>query len=507
MDNNSDEVNTILVVDDDENNLQLIAKAIYSAGYRIILARDGKSALELCDSIIPDAVLLDIMMPGMSGLEVCRKMRANPNLYDIPIIFLSAAGEDEMIEEGLISGGTDYISKPFSKRVLLARLHSHIDRGLLQKAIQEKNYELALSNQLLVKSEAYLNTIINGSPVAQFVIDIDHRVVLWNRVMEEISGIKAKDIIGTEEHKSVFYSDRRPSLSDLILEGSDEIINRYYAEIARPSNYFKGAYEAVDFFPEFPPEKKGAWLYFTASPITDNNGIVIGAVETIIDLSDLKHTEESLKQVIQKLHLLSGITRHDILNKVTALRGYLSLLQEKPADTESSGYIERAEEIVKTITSLITFTRDYQEIGINSPIWQSINEIIQNVMRSFDIRSVQIETPSDDIEIYGDPLLERVFYNLFDNSLCHGNGITSIRVLTEYNCGNLIIIYEDNGVGVPGNQKENIFCRKYYKNSGFGLFLSREILQITGFSIQETGEYGKGVRFLITVPNGYFRNR
>jgi CheY-like chemotaxis protein/signal transduction histidine kinase len=494
---------TVLIVDDDENNLQLIAKAIHSAGYRVVLARDGKSALEICESLIPDAILLDIMMPEMSGLEVCMRIRDLPRLSSIPIIFLSAAGEDEMIEQGLISGGSDFISKPFSKRVLLARLRSHIERNILQNTIREKNYELSIRNKLLVESEAYLKSIIRGSPVGLFVLDRNHKVIQWNRAMEEITGISSSDIIGTDMHLSLFYSEKRPCVSDLILDGSGGDIEKFYGKKIKPSMFVEGAYEAIDFFPNY---KDGTWFFFTASPVVDNVGTVIGAVESVLDITDQKLNEITLKEIIKKLHLLSGITRHDVLNKVTALNGYLTLIREQLPVTESPEYIDRVGDIVEIIRNLITFTRDYQEIGINSPKWHKLSEIIENVIKSLEVRSVIVDYKPDDKEIYGDPLLERVFYNLFDNSLRHGVNLTHIKITFRYSGEDLVIVYEDNGVGVPDKEKENIFCRKYFINSGFGLFLSREILQITNISIKETGVQGEGVKFEITVPKGHYHN-
>jgi signal transduction histidine kinase len=110
----------------------------------------------------------------------------------------------------------------------------------------------------------------------------------------------------------------------------------------------------------------------------------------------------------------------------------------------------------------------------------------------------------DNLSIYADPLLEKVFFNLVENALRHGNGLTWIVFSSLPNEESLTLICEDNGGGVPEKFKDAIFNRQYFKNTGFGLFLSREILGITGISIHETGEPGKGARFEITVPAGYF---
>ncbi|MEI7858101.1 MAG: ATP-binding protein, partial [Methanomicrobiales archaeon] len=108
-------------------------------------------------------------------------------------------------------------------------------------------------------------------------------------------------------------------------------------------------------------------------------------------------------------------------------------------------------------------------------------------------------------EILADSMLERVFFNLFDNSVRHGGRVTGITVRCEREPDEILVIVEDNGTGVPASDKEKIFGRGFGKNTGLGLFLVREILSITGITIKETGVYGKGARFEITVPKGMYR--
>jgi len=108
-------------------------------------------------------------------------------------------------------------------------------------------------------------------------------------------------------------------------------------------------------------------------------------------------------------------------------------------------------------------------------------------------------------EIFADPLIRRVWFNLVDNSLRHGGKVTAIRFSVEEKEDGLSIVCEDDGTGIPPGEKEKIFGRGYGKNTGMGLFLSREILAITGISISENGEPGKGARFEIRVPPGKFR--
>ncbi|MEN6395709.1 MAG: HAMP domain-containing sensor histidine kinase, partial [Methanoregula sp.] len=111
----------------------------------------------------------------------------------------------------------------------------------------------------------------------------------------------------------------------------------------------------------------------------------------------------------------------------------------------------------------------------------------------------------ENLEIYADPLLEKVFYNLIDNAIRYGERIKTIRFYPQISDIGMILICDDDGVGIPDKEKESIFERGVGKNTGMGLFLSREILLITGITIKETGKFGSGARFEMLIPNGGFR--
>ncbi len=109
------------------------------------------------------------------------------------------------------------------------------------------------------------------------------------------------------------------------------------------------------------------------------------------------------------------------------------------------------------------------------------------------------------MNIFAEPLIVKVFYNLMDNAIRYGGKITTIRFFVEEIRDNLVLVCEDDGVGVMVDEKEMVFKRGFGKNTGMGLFLAREILFITGITVTETGELGKGARFEITVPKGAWR--
>jgi PAS domain S-box-containing protein len=230
-----------------------------------------------------------------------------------------------------------------------------------------------------------------------------------------------------------------------------------------------------------------------------------GVICTIVDITDNKLSQEALTQANKKLNLLNNVTRHDILNQLTALLGYLELSKQDTTDPHLFKYLLKEEQAANAIRNQILFTRDYQNIGVHSPQWQNIAEVISLALGSIDIHHALISVKMPPILVYADPLLEKVFYNLIDNSIRHGDRVTAITIRYEEFNDSLNIIVEDNGRGVPDKEKERIFRREYFKNTGFGLFLSREILAITNLTIKETGKYGNGAQFIIHVPREAYR--
>jgi len=155
----------------------------------------------------------------------------------------------------------------------------------------------------------------------------------------------------------------------------------------------------------------------------------------------------------------------------------------------------------KTIDEQIQFTRDYQNLGVAAPAWQSVNASIKEAVDQLQMRGIHIESDPANPEVYADPLFLKVFYNLIENALRYGGDqMKTIRVSSQESDTSLAIVCEDDGVGITDEDKKKLFRKGFGKHTGLGLFLSREILSITGITITETGVPGKGARFEIHVP-------
>ncbi len=224
------------------------------------------------------------------------------------------------------------------------------------------------------------------------------------------------------------------------------------------------------------------------------------------DITELKLAEKAVRQANKKLNLLSGITRHDINNHMTVVLGYLAILSEDIKDSAYQDVILKITTSSRQISDLIQFTKTYEDIGVNAPVWHDCRTLVETAgqqMRTGDV-VVKNDIPMK-TEVFADPLIVKVFFNLMDNALQYGGKITSIRFSVQESCHDHLIICEDDGDGIPVELKEKIFERGFGKNTGLGLFLAREILDITGIKIHEIGEPGTGARFEIMVPPGSFR--
>ncbi len=488
--------------------------------------------------------------------------------------------------------------------------------------------EMTRQEKALQESKRELANIIEFLPDATLVIDREGTVIAWNRAMVEMTGVPAEQMIGkgNYEYALPFYHERRPIAVDLVLHDDPETVAKY------PVMQQEGrSIRSEIFIPHF-NKGRGAHLWFKASPLYDTAGNLMGAIESIRDITDRrqaeetmrvlsaynrslieagldplvtinsdgkiadvntstekvtgysreeligtdfsdyftepkkaregyrkvfddgvvrdypleirhrngtitsvlynatiyrdekgtvlgifaaarditerKRAEESLRLVNRKLNLLSSITRHDINNQLTVQMGYLALLKKQQPDLLSSEYFQKVAIAARRISAMIQFTREYEDIGVTAPSWQDTRSLVDAALK--DAPAGQVTVKNDlpaGMEVFADHLITKVFYNLMDNAVRYGGKITTLRFTLQESGDDHILVCEDDGVGVAADEKEKIFDRGFGKNTGLGLFLAREILSITGITICETGQPGKGARFEMTVPKGAFRFR
>jgi diguanylate cyclase (GGDEF)-like protein len=215
----------------------------------------------------------------------------------------------------------------------------------LQDVTERRRAEAALRD-----SEAYLAQIVDGSSVAMLVIDAAHRVTHWNRACEVTTGTLAKDVIGTQDQWKAFYASSRPIMADLVLDDANEsTVDRLYHGRYRPSLLIRGGYEAEDFFPHF--GDRGRWLFFTAAPLRNAAGEVIGAIETLQDVSERRRAEEALRDSEERYRSLS------LTDSLTGLFNSRYLHERLPAE------IERASRYGRPLSLLVLDCDNFKSIN------------------------------------------------------------------------------------------------------------------------------------------------
>jgi len=218
----------------------------------------------------------------------------------------------------------------------------------------------------------------------------------------------------------------------------------------------------------------------------------------------LRINQQVLSQARNKLNILNTVTFQDIQNALFSMHGYL-LMEEAQDNPDPEKIFSRQKTGIERISSALRFADKFQNLGLNPPEWQKVSQSFLYAISHLDLSSFSRDLQVDSLEIFADPLLESVFFILTENVIRHGKTANAITVHFEERPAGLTLFFEDNGSGVPNDLKEKIFDLSYETDKDRGLFLVREILSVTGITISENGEWGKGARFEILVPDGAWR--
>lgn len=218
----------------------------------------------------------------------------------------------------------------------------------------------------------------------------------------------------------------------------------------------------------------------------------------------LRESEERVCQAHRQISLAAAITRHDIINEVTTIQGYLSRAEKEEPGPAARKYFRKIRSAAKAIRDHAGFSRIFDTAGSEQPQWLDVATLLaqqpvpEGILRNTDLPAV---------EVFADPLLGKVFFNLMDNAARHGGCVHMVRFSGAESKEGFLIHVADDGSGISDDRKERIFDRGFGRNTGMGLFLVREILAITGISIRENGTAGGGASFEIVVPRGRYRIR
>jgi PAS domain S-box-containing protein len=272
---------SILYVDDEPMLLELARLFLEKTGdFRVDTVISATEALDILAKTSYDCIISDYQMPVMDGIVFLKTFRSKGNVG--PFIIFTGKGREEVVIEALNNGADFYLQKGGDPKSQFAEL-AHKVRQAIQIRIAQKT----------------MQDLVQGAPIPEFVIDAGHRVVFWNKALEEYSGIAASDVVGTTNHWKAFYSSQRPCLADLLVDENVDGIARWYAGKQPQSPVMKNNFVASDYFPAM---RGGTWLYFTAAPLRDPSGKITGAIETLQDVTSIRKKEEELEAAYEQMN-------------------------------------------------------------------------------------------------------------------------------------------------------------------------------------------------------------
>jgi PAS domain S-box-containing protein len=525
---------TILIIDDDPNNIGIVSGYLDERAYTILIAEDGESGVARAEYAEPDLVLLDVMMPGIDGFEACRRLKLLEKTKDIPVIFMTALTETEHKVKGFGAGAVDYITKPFRREEVLARVGVHLrirelttklqDANIsLEKRVAERTGELAqtiiaLRNEMNERKQAeeereLLATAIEQAGEAIFISDAQWCIHYVNPAFERINGYVRGEVIG--RNSSILKSDSH---------GRE--FNRQIKSILKQNDVWSG---------RVTNRKKDGSSYeaeTTISVVRDKTGVISNFVSIHRDVTHEIQLERELRQS-QKMEVigaLAGGIAHDFNNILTAILGFTEIAQSKlPIDDVVVDDLDRvldaglrAKELVQQILSFSRQSDLEQKPAQLAPIIKEVLQLLRSSLpANIEIRQ-HIAAASKEASVLADPTqIHRVLMNLGTNAAyaMRGNGGVLNVKLSEVDMDGAMasrfhdmkpgpyirLTVKDTGHGMDSNVKERIFdpyftTKKDGEGTGMGLALVQGVIKSYGGSITVSSELEQGTTFHIFLP-------
>jgi two-component system, cell cycle sensor histidine kinase and response regulator CckA len=342
--------------------------------------------------------------------------------------------------------------------------------GVTEDITERKQVELKLK-----ESEERLNRVIQGSPMPAFVIGRDHKILYWNKALEELTSIKADEVVGTSQQWRSFYRQQRPCLADLLVDNTLNAIPQWYSEKYKKSSLLDEAYEVTDYFDDI--GKNGKWLRFTAAAIRDSHGELVGAMETLEDVTERKQAEENLIRVrkLDSLSMFAAGIAHDFNNLLSAmLRNIFSAKLSLADETEVyEQKLELAEKVgfqAKELAHrLIMFAKGGEPIRKLGSISQLLKDSVDvtiadaNVQCKFSLPDDLWPIEMDDVQIR--QVIQNLLIHAMD-AMPEGGMITITAENVELSADSHLPKKEgryvkwslaDQGKGIPEEDLKNIF--------------------------------------------------
>ncbi|HET7318814.1 MAG TPA: ATP-binding protein [Nitrospirota bacterium] len=402
------------------------------------------------------------------------------------------------------------------------------------------------AEEMLLEQKRFAENVVDNSAVATFVLSPDHRVVLWNKACEELTGFPAAEMIGTSNHWSPFYDRQRPTLADLVIDKEHESLGALYGKFRR-SELVPDGVHAEGWYPDM--NGKDRYIVFDAAPIYDARQRLIVAIETLQDMTEFKRTGEELEKKTRELtrsnaelERFAHAASHDLKAPLFSIAGFAEVLEEKYGDRLDingrkflSYIMEGTDRMKRLIEDLLAYARVTTKARPLAPVdCAAVVEAAVSNLRSAVGESGARVTASGLPVVSGDETqLLQLFQNLIGNAINYrSTAPPEIRISAHplsgapeekageagrvpdagdgRSCagGGWLFSVTDNGIGIERRHFEKIFQLfqrvhpedSAYPGTGIGLALCDKIVERHGGRIWVESEPGKGATFYFTIP-------
>lgn len=525
---------SILIIDDDPHNLAIVADYLESRNFTILAAEDGESGLNRALYARPDLILLDVMMRGTDGYETCRRLKGMEETKDIPVIFMTALSETEHKVRGFEAGAVDYITKPFEREEVLARVGVHL-------CIRELTIRLEEANESLEKRVEQRTAELAGAN-RQLQMEIIERRQVEEALRE--SEAKFRALTETSLAAIVVYRDKflyvnpatevltHYSRDELLTLAVWEIVHPDFREIVRQRAHARLSGEGVSPHHEYKIVRKDGqerWVDFSAKIFQyGGHDAVLGILSDITDRKNAENEHEKLQeqlrqaQKMEAIGTLAGGIAHDFNNILTAIMGFGHLLKIRASDEKKLHYIEQiisASERATSLTkSLLTFSRkqmiNLKPVNLNEIVRMVVSILNRIIGEEVEIRTI-LEECHDMTVLADSGLIEQVLMNLATNArdaMPDGGNLTIHTERVEISAAlpdmiippgsYAVITISDTGTGMNEETRQRIFepfftTKEPGKGTGLGLSMVHGIIKQHNGEITVNSEEGCGTTFRI----------
>lgn len=523
---------SVLIVDDVISATEMLARLFSISGYKVFKAYSGQEALQEAATHLPDLILLDVMMPGLSGFEVLERLQASPKTRDIPVIFVTAKDTPSDVEHGLGLGAVDYIPKPIESREILARARSKIEAKRLKDILQQRTRDLevilrvsnALSTQLeldeLLSLILYLATDLTQAMHAVVVYSSPEGRIIKHLPDSRLGTLDEQTLIALEESFPQHLIDETLAMYE---HGEYHVLG-----IVLKGDKQSGVLFLLSTVPFSEAQRllmsstaKQAWLALSNAELYELKAHYAEKLEEEVEKrrQELVSTQNLLvrSEKLASVGRLASAIAHEINNPLTPIILNLELVLEDLRagrmvnweDVEAT--YESAQRIKRIVEQVLQFTRKSNANHPNNievvDIAQVINTVAKLSRNYLQQDGISLEVVMEEKlpVVHGSrDQLEQVLLNLLLNARDALVGGGKIYIRASRQAGNLLIEVEDNGKGIPSEILAHLFepftTTKDENGSGLGLFVTHEIITNHQGTIDVISEEKKGTRFTIRLP-------